>query len=103
MPSSNSPSVDGFVSMRPAVRSFTFPRRSSRSRVPRASVSTFASEYPAIATLGGVAPGGGGGGDARAPLPAAVREVPAHEHEPGELTLRSCRRLQGHRGKSRHL
>jgi hypothetical protein len=54
--SSKRPSVDGFVSIRPAVRSFTFERRSSRSRFPRASVSTFCSLYPAIVTLAGFVP-----------------------------------------------
>ena len=36
----NSPSVDGFVSMRPAVVSSTFPLRSWRSMFPRESVAT---------------------------------------------------------------
>jgi hypothetical protein len=37
------------------------------------------------------------GGDDRVALLAAVREVRAHEHEPGELALRARGGLQGHR------
>ena len=46
----------GFVSMSPAVRSSTLALRSSRSRFPRSSVSTFWSSKPAIATLAGFVP-----------------------------------------------
>ncbi len=48
--------MDGFVSISPAVRSFTFARRSSRSRLPRSVVATFSSLYPAIVTLAGLVP-----------------------------------------------
>ncbi len=56
IPSSKSPSVEGFVSISPAVRSSTFARRSSRSRLPRSVVATFASSKPAIVTLAGFVP-----------------------------------------------
>ena len=56
IPSSNSPSVEGFVSISPAVRSSTFARRSSRSRLPRSVVATFASSNPVIVTLAGLVP-----------------------------------------------
>src|SRR5204862_212101 len=54
--SSKRPSVDGFVSIRPAVASLTFARRSSTSMFPRRSVCTGVSSYPAIVTRAGAAP-----------------------------------------------
>src|SRR5919199_935549 len=81
--SSKSPSVDGLVSIRPAVVSSTLGRRSSTSMFPRRSVCTGVSSPPL--TL------------------AALREVRAHEHQPRELALRPRRRLQGDRLEPRDL
>ena len=50
-----------------------------------------------------VRPVRGVGGDDRVALLAAVREVRAHEHEAGELSLRARSGLQRHRGKARDL
>ena len=54
--SSKRPSVDGFVSIRPAVCSSTFARRSSTSMLPRGSVLTCVSSKPAIVTEAGFVP-----------------------------------------------
>ena len=43
------------------------------------------------------------GGDDRVALLAAVGEVRAHEHEPGQLALRAGRRLERHRREPRDL
>ena len=50
-----------------------------------------------------VRPVRGVGGDDRVALLAAVREVRAHEHEAGELSLRTRSGLQRHRRKARDL
>ena len=42
-------------------------------------------------------------GDDRVALLAAIGEVRAHEHEPGQLSLRACRRLQRHGREARDL
>ena len=102
MCSSKRPSVDGFVSIRPAVRSSTFARRSSKSRLPRSSVSTFCSSKPAMATLAGFVPCAVSADDDRAALClAAVGEVGAHEHQAGQLALRAGGRLERDRVEAR--
>src|SRR5258707_684224 len=54
--SSKRPSVDGFVSINAAVCSSTFSRRSSMSMLPRGSVFTCVTSYPAIVTDAGFVP-----------------------------------------------
>ena len=100
MPSSKSPSVEGFVSISPAVRSSTFARRSSRSRLPRSVVATFASSNPAIVTLAGFVPCA-----VSAVMitlrPCSPRSAKAARISirPGELALRAGRGLERDRGQ----
>ena len=104
MPSSKSPSVDGFVSISPAVRSSTFARRSSRSRLPRSVVATFAELEPGHRHARRVRAVRRVGGDDHVPPGlAAIGEHRAHEHQPRELALRAGRGLQRDGGKPGHL
>src|SRR5713101_8034186 len=88
MRSSKSPRVEGFVSISPAVRDPTFPCRSSTSMLPRASVLTPTSSYPAMVTLARL---------------AAVGEVGAHQHQARQLALRAGRRLKRDGVEAAHL
>src|SRR4051794_4177124 len=104
MCSSKSPSVDGFVSIRPAVLSSTSSRRCATSTLPRASVWTLASLYPAIVTLAGFVPCAVSAVTIVSTLSLpAIGEVRAHQHQPRQLALRAGGRLERARVQPRDL
>ena len=85
------------------MRSFTFAAEVLEVEVP-ARVGLHLRELVAgHRDARGVRPVRGVGGDDRVALLAAIGEVRAHEHEPGELALRAGGRLQRHRGEPRDL
>ena len=103
--SSKRPSVDGFVSISPAVCSSTFAAQivdvdvAARVGLHRRQLVAGHRHARGVRAVRGV------GDDDLAPLLvlAAVGEVRVHEHQAGDLALRAGRRLERHRVQARHL
>ena len=103
MPSSKSPSVDGFVEHETGCPLVHLPAQVLEVEVPAGVGLHLRELVPRHRDARRVRPVRGVGGDDRVSLLAAIGEVRAHEHEPGELALRPGGRLQRHGRKARHL
>ena len=85
------------------MRSLTFAPQVLEVEVPARVGPDLLELVPGHRHAGGVRPVRGVGRDDRVALLAAIGEVRAHEHEPGQLALRSCGRLERHRREPRDL
>ena len=96
MCSSKSPSVDGFVSISPAVRSFTFDAQIVEVEVAARVGADLLQLVARHRHARRVRPVGGVGGDDRVALVALadVLEVGAHQHQARQLALRAGGRLE---------
>ena len=103
MPSSKSPSVDGIREHEAGSPLVHLPAQVLEVEVAARVGLDFRELVARHRDARGVRPVRGVGGDDRVSLLAAVGEVRAHEHEPGELALRPGGRLQRHGRKSRDL
>ena len=105
MCSSKRPSVEGFVSISPAVRSFTFDAQVVEVEVAARVGGDLLQLVARHRHAGGVRPVRGVGGDDRVALVALaeVLEVGAHQHQAGQLALRAGGRLERARVEPRDL